>query len=93
MRFPRQDQYPKFIYLRGERYKLRFIKNLADLGETDSETQTIKIRSGMSKNETFRTVIHEILHVVEFEWPVRLKHKTVYQLEEAIFSLIMDNFT
>jgi hypothetical protein len=84
--------YPKYIYLRGDRYHLKFIKGLKAFGETDSGDLTIKIRAGMSKNETFRTFIHEILHVLEFSWPIKMKHKTIYKLEKAIFALLLDNF-
>lgn len=92
IKFPKQKFYPKKIYLRGEAYKIKFVKNLANLGETDAVKRTIKIRSGMSPNEIFRTAIHELLHLIEFEWPIKLSHKLVYKLEKAIFQLIIDNF-
>lgn len=85
-------RYPKKIYLRGDRYKIIFVKGLGAYGETDNESMTIKIRAGMSKNETLRTFIHECLHVCEFSWPIKISHKTVYKLEKAIFTLLIDNF-
>ncbi len=92
MRVPEIKDYPKQIYLRGSIYKVVFVKNMADLGETDWAKKTIRIKAGMSKNETFRTFLHELLHFLEFEWPIKLKHKQVYKLEKAIFQLIIDNF-
>lgn len=92
MTFPNPKNYPTHIYLKGDCYKVSFVKGLKCLGITDPEKYTIKIRAGMSRAETFRTMIHEVLHVLEFSWPIKLKHKTVYKLEEAIFSLLMDNF-
>lgn len=92
MKLPRPSKYPKKVYLKGATYKIKFVKGLEDLGHTDSGKNIICIRAGMSTNETFRTFIHELLHVLEFEWPIPLKHKTVYKLEEAIFSLLLDNF-
>lgn len=85
-------KYPKKVYLRGECYRVEFVKGLKNIGETDPTKKVIKIRKGMSKNETFRTYIHELLHFLEFEFPVKIKHKTVYKLEKAIFQLIIDNF-
>lgn len=92
MKLPQISKYPKKVYVKGAVYRIKFVKGLQDLGNTDSGKNLISIRAGMSKNETFRTFIHELLHLLEFEWPVRLKHKTVYKLEEAIFALLMDNF-
>jgi hypothetical protein len=92
MRIPTAKQYPASVSIRGETYKILFVKNLDCLGETNWEDKTIKIRAGMSKNETFRTFIHESLHAIEFDWPVNLKHKTVYKLEKAIFQFLLDNF-
>ncbi len=91
MNLPNQKQYPKQVFLKDVKYKLMFVKNLRDIGQTNPNKRTIKIRAGMSKNETFKTFIHEILHFLEFEFPVNLKHKQVYKLEEAIFALLSDN--
>jgi len=92
MRIPSQDQYPKKVYLRDEVYKVKFVKGLKNIGETDPQKKRILIRAGMSRNETFRTFIHELLHFMEFEWPVKIKHKTVYKLEKALYHLLQDNF-
>ena len=91
MKVPAVKDYPKVIYVRGDAYKLSFVKRLDCHGITDSGRKTIKIRAGMSAHETFRTVIHEVLHAIEFTHPVRMKHETVYKLEQALFELILDN--
>lgn len=90
--FPQQGAYPDKIYFRKETYRLQFVKNLDCYGITDAGNKTIKIKKGISPMQTFKTVIHEILHVIEFEGPVKLKHKTVYKLEDALFEILMDNF-
>ncbi len=92
MKVPEIKDYPKKIYIRGDVYRIVFIKNLKELGVTSTDPDVIKIKAGMSKNETFKTFIHEVLHAMEFSWPIELSHKTVYRLEEAIFSLLIDNF-
>lgn len=91
VKVPAIKDYPKQIYIRGESYKISFVKNLDCLGITDSGARTIKIKAGMSPHETFRTAIHEVLHAIEFSWPVKIKHKTVYKLEKAIFDVLLDN--
>ena len=92
VKFPEQSQYPKKIYFRNECYKIKWVKGLSCYGTTNSDTKTIKIKAGMSRRETFTTLIHELLHVAEFEGPIKLKHKTVHKLEKALFELLVDNF-
>jgi hypothetical protein len=95
MRFlPKASQYPKRIYVKGEVYKVTFTTKIKHFGDTDSETKVIRIRSGMSKRETFKTFLHELLHAIEFECDFKstLKHSQIYDLEDAIFELLIDNF-
>lgn len=92
MNIPKPSEYPKIIYFGAERYKIRFKKGLDCFGETDWDRKTIRIKYGMSRRETLATLIHELLHVAEFEAPIKLKHKTVYKLEKAIVELLIDNF-
>lgn len=89
---PDASRYPKHIYYANERYKLIFVKNLRGYGLTNWATKVVKIRAGMSRRATFITIIHELLHIIEFETPVKLKHKTVYKLEQAISEMLLDNF-
>jgi hypothetical protein len=91
MSTPQIKDYPKEIYLREAAYKIQFVKNMKDLGSTNPNKRVIKLRAGMSRNETFRTLLHEIFHLIEFEWPIQLKHKTIYKLEEAVFHFLADN--
>jgi len=92
VKIPSIKDYPKKIHLRHTTYKIRFVKRLGACGETDPNKFEIRIKKGMSRNETFRTLLHEVLHLVEFEWPVKLKHKTIWKLEAALFDLLIDNF-
>lgn len=92
MRVPKIKDYPKELFLKGDCYKVVFVKNLKNLGEVDPSSHTLRIRAGMSRNETFKTFIHEVLHIIEFSWPLPIPHKLVYNLEEAIFSFLLDNF-
>ncbi len=92
MRVPEIKDYPKELHIGGDTYKIVFAKNIGFSGDCDQGKHRIRIKAGMSKNETFRTFLHEALHAIEFSIPVKIKHKTVYKLEEAIFNLLVDNF-
>lgn len=92
-RFPKISDYPKSIYVRAETYKVIFKSTLPEdtLGWTDSGTHTISIKNGLSPRETFSTFVHELLHALEFEGNLKIKHKTVYKLEKMLVELYIDN--
>lgn len=95
MQFPKLKDYPKQIILNDAIYEVKFVNQLRDkemLAECDSSDQTIRIKKGLGPAETFRCFIHEVLHLIEFEGPIELKHKTIYRLEEEIFKLFLNNF-
>jgi hypothetical protein len=92
VRLPLQRSYPREVFIADECYKVRFKKNLDCYGITDSETKTITIKDGLSPRALLATYIHELLHAVEFEKPIKLPHKLVYDLESAIVEMLVDNF-
>lgn len=92
IKLPLPKSYPKEIQFSDTAYKIVFKKNFYCFGETDPVKKTITIKSDLSPRNTLTTLIHELLHVIEFEYPVKLKHKTVYKLERAIVEILLDNF-
>lgn len=92
MKLPKPRAYPKKIYFASECYRVRFKKGLNCYGKTDSNKKTVTIKHGMSERETLATFVHECLHVIEFETPLKIKHKMVYELEKAIVEMLLDNF-
>ncbi len=98
VRLPHQTAYPKQIHFGLETYRVKYIKNLRSkrgkkfYADTNPETKVIRIKADLPPRLLLATIIHEILHVIEFEAPVKLKHKTVYALEKAILELLLDNF-
>jgi len=91
-KIPTQRKYPKYIYYGTERYRLIFKKNLDCYGVTDANARTITIKDGLSPRALLATFIHEVIHLMEFETPLKIKHKSVYKLEKALVELLIDNF-
>lgn len=88
--------YPKKLYIGHEVYKIKFVKKFKDSrqrGECDSGKKQITVLEGMSKRSTITTLVHEVLHAIEFEGGFPIKHKTIYGLETALYELYLDNFT
>ncbi len=68
-------------------YDIFFVDKIDEhesLGFCDSDKKQILILLGMSDRETLKTIVHEVLHAIEFENDIPLPHSVVYALDEAI---------
>lgn len=92
MRLPSKKDYPKKVRLGGTEYKIVFKRMKHNSGLTDASKQTIFIDPDQDDFSMFSTLIHELIHFIEFEYPMKIKHKQVYKFEKAIMQLIVDNF-
>lgn len=90
------SQIPKKLYIKDEIYKIRLVKRIPGeskdtVGLCDPHTRTIWICTEQPPRHLMRTLIHEALHGLEYEFNLKIKHKLVYKLEKAIYHLIIDN--
>lgn len=58
---------------------------------TKEEPGELAIRPGLSKKNTRQTLIHELIHAVDYEWVIGLTEEQTLQLEEAFCLLIKLN--
>lgn len=75
-------------------YEIAWVDSFKDpktLGECRFEARQIVLKKHQSERETFKTFVHELLHAVDYERNVRIPHKLVYGLEDAIYYLIFHN--
>ena len=75
-------------------YELVWVDEFADpdtLGECRFDFKQIVLKRNQSERETLKTLFHELLHCLEFERNIKIPHKTIYQLEDAIYYLIFHN--
>lgn len=95
MRLPGRRQYPKQVAIADEVYAVRFVRSFKEkntMGECCGAEREIRIKLGMTRQETLQTYIHETLHALEFECKVKLPHRLVYKLEVILFDYFMANF-
>lgn len=88
--------YPKEILVREEWYEVRFAQVIpgepkSTLGLACQETKTIWIKLGQSPRDRFKTLMHEIMHIIEYEYDLKIPHRLIYALEEPLIRLILDN--
>ena len=89
MKLPGYKQYKKEWHVGEETYTLKFVSRIPgckakDVGLCDPESRIMYVKKGLSKAMLYRTVAHELLHAIEFEYEIEIPHKLVYQLEKAI---------
>ncbi len=97
MKLFKPSQYPSEVHVGHETYKIRFVKRipkqpLSVVGLADSEAKTIWIKANQSKQQLFRTYVHEICHALEFEYEIKIEHKEIYKFEEAIVQFLLSNY-
>ncbi len=97
MNLPKSKSYPKSINVRDEVYQIRLVKHVPgleaeDFGLCDNDKKIIWLKKSQSPKGLLRTLIHELLHAIECEYNVKLRHKKIDVLEVALEALLSDNF-
>lgn len=62
------------------------------LGLCDSSTRTIYIKLGQSPEERLSTLLHEVLHAIEFSLGMDVGHKVINAIEGPLARLLLENF-
>lgn len=78
----------------SQAYEIVFVdrfENLENLGECRFHSKQIALNKNQSKTEMEKTVIHELLHAVEFEHNITIPHETIYALEVALHKVLKLN--
>jgi len=92
---PKKRDYPRQVVVGDSIYDVKFVRKIdADntLGLCCSGSKTIWIRQKQTRQDTFLTFIHELLHAIEFEYELNIEHKLIHDLEKPIADLLFDNF-
>jgi hypothetical protein len=97
VKLPGYKAYKREYHVGEETYSLRFVAKIPGessetLGLCDPESRVIYVKKGLSKAMLFRTVTHELIHALEFEYELPIKHSLVYQLERALVDMLLMNF-
>lgn len=95
MSLPKKKNYPKKLFIGGDEYKVQFVKRFKEsntMGYTDAGLKVIRLSEKLTPEEMFKTFIHEVLHAIEFSHPVEIKHRTIYELSDALYDFFECNF-
>lgn len=88
--------FPKQILIRDNIWSIKFVRSIKDqpkdtVGECDPGEHVIRIKLGQSREERFKTLIHELAHAICFEYEIKENHSTIHAIEEPILKLLIDN--
>jgi hypothetical protein len=91
---------PRTVVVGETVWDIRFVRKIDDKRSAGKETvglcndddKEICVRLGIGKREQAKTLIHELLHALEFEYQISIPHELVYKLEEPIYRLLCDNW-
>lgn len=96
----KQKDIPKVLFINGNEWKIRFVKNLSKY-DTKREVcqgiclfdeKQILIKSNLSIEEMLSVVFHEAIHAMESEYEINLDHDHVYTLGRAMADIFLSNF-
>lgn len=92
----RIKDYPREVRIKDSIWDIAFVRKIPGepdsiLGLCDPSLNKIYVRLGQSKEQTFKTVCHELVHAAEHEYVFELPHAAVWKLEDFFFDLIKDN--
>jgi Zn-dependent peptidase ImmA (M78 family) len=74
------------------KFKWDGVKDSDLMGLCDPERQEILIKVGIDQKDRIETLVHELLHAIEFEYDIKIGHKLIKKLEGPITKLIIENF-
>lgn len=104
MIFPGIRKYPKVVKIKDDMWSVKFVNKVPErhygkeviCGLCDPSEMTIYIKTGQSREETFSTFVHEILHAIEASCDFYIDrahdHPKVYALEAVIVQILKENF-
>jgi len=94
--------YPERLKIGDRWYRIRFVKSIrgcrkpvtakgTSVGLCDEARGEILIRNELTSDEKLKTLLHELIHAMEFEYQIKMPHAAVYQYEEALFDFFCAN--
>jgi hypothetical protein len=83
------------VKIGGIKYKIEYSKDLARdrgcLGECCCNSNVIRLDSDLSFHMERKTLLHEIIEAINFEYELKLEHTKISIIETALYQVIIDN--
>lgn len=91
--WPKMKDLPRQIELKDGIWDVVFKHELKDhgvfcTGLCDPGEKRISIKTGQTPDERFATLLHEVIHAIEFEFNIDLGEHTVRKLEKGLMQFL-----
>lgn len=85
---------PQTIHILGQDFTIEFIKDKKGrdfIGRCFPHANKIQICQDLPDDKLFQTYLHEVLHAIDENLNMGLKHKTIDTLSVALYQFLKDN--
>ena len=85
---------PISIVVVGKTYSASFVDSVDDEdsnGEHDLQKQQIKVKNSIHEVLQRDTLLHEVLHAIDEQLDLRMKHRQIHALAVALLQVLREN--
>ena len=82
---------PSSVAVCGKRYKIKLVRGMDDSGNMYSHKCLILVDSEQDVQQLRDALLHEIIHVVEYETHLNLKERHVHTLATGLLDVLRKN--
>lgn len=86
--------YPNTMLVGDSVWEIKLVKDIQQsdaYGACDPQCKTIYLEMAQTRKEMMSTFLHELIHAIEIEYGLTIRHKLVNNLEVALTNLIVEN--
>lgn len=82
---------PGSVRILGKEYEVKVFEDFENCGECDDIKQTLKIQAGMPLTLEQDTLLHEVIHALDFNMKTHMKERQVSALASGLIAVFRDN--
>jgi hypothetical protein len=90
-RVPQVISPPKEVRILGKAYEVQVVPGFEDCGECFDMKQQIKLQAEMPTTLEQDTLLHEVIHALDFNMKLNMKERQVSALAAGLIGVFRDN--
>jgi hypothetical protein len=90
-RIPKIEKVPGQVRILGKDYEIKVFEDFEDCGQCDDLKQTIKLQANMPMTLEQDTLLHEVIHALDFNMKTSMKERQVSALASGLIAVFRDN--
>lgn len=82
---------PPYVMILGKRYQIIESSHIEECGLTEPHACTIYISTDINPQQVRDTLLHEIVHAIDYEMHLGMKERQVHCVATGLLNLFKDN--